>query len=280
MAQIIKGNEIAKQITDKIKLEVELLERKPKLAVVLVGDDFSSEAYVRGKVKAGARVGIEVDIIRFSEDIEETLVLDKIENLNKDDNVDGIIVQLPLPKHLDEIKILNTVSVYKDVDGFSYYNAGRLFRGNPLLTPCTPQGVIYMLEAMNVNLSGLNAVVVGRSNLVGLPMARLLVEKDATVTLCHSKTKDLKEFTAKADLLVVAIGQSKFVKKEYIKEGAIIIDVGISRDENNKLSGDVDFDDVFDKAGMISPVPKGVGPLTVAMLLSNTLKAYKGEYHE
>lgn len=280
MAQIIKGNEIAKQITDKIKLEVDLLERKPKLAVVLVGDDFSSEAYVRGKVKAGARVGIEVEIIRFEEDVMEDIVLNKVEKLNEDTNVDGIIVQLPLPKHLDEIKILNTVSVYKDVDGFSYYNAGRLFRGNPLLTPCTPQGVIYMLEVMNIDLSGLNAVVVGRSNLVGLPMARLLTEKDATVTICHSKTKDLKSFTKNADLLIVAIGQSKFVKKDYIKEGAIIIDVGISRDENNKLSGDVDFDDVFNKAGMISPVPKGVGPLTVAMLLSNTLKAYKGEYHE
>lgn len=280
MAQIIKGNEIAKEITDKIKLEVDLLERKPKLAVVLVGDDFSSEAYVRGKVKAGARVGIEVEIIRFEEDVMEDIVLNKVEKLNEDTNVDGIIVQLPLPKHLDEIKILNTVSVYKDVDGFSYYNAGRLFRGNPLLTPCTPQGVIYMLEVMNIDLSGLNAVVVGRSNLVGLPMARLLTEKDATVTICHSKTKDLKSFTKNADLLIVAIGQSKFVKKDYIKEGAIIIDVGISRDENNKLSGDVDFDDVFNKAGMISPVPKGVGPLTVAMLLSNTLKAYKGEYHE
>lgn len=278
MAHIIKGNEIAKAITDNIKKEVEGLERAPRLAVILVGNNFSSEAYVRGKIKAGARVGINVDIHRFEENSTELEVLNHINDLNTDDEVDGIIVQLPLPQHLDVTHIVNAVKVEKDVDGFSYYNAGRLFRGEPLLSPCTPQGIMHMLEVSDVELSGINAVVIGRSNLVGLPLARMLTEKDATVTVCHSKTKNLKEISSNADLLVVAIGKSKFITQEYIKEGAVVIDVGISRDENNKLSGDVDFEDVFEKVSMISPVPKGVGPLTIAMLLSNTLKAYKGEF--
>lgn len=280
MAQIIKGDEIAKQITDNIKKEVSHLKRSPKLAVVLVGNDFASEAYVRGKIKAGNRVGIDVEIIRFENDVAEDDVIRKIYELNDSKTVDGIIVQLPLPNHLDETKLVNAVSVTKDVDGFTYYNAGRLFRGNPLINPCTPQGIMYMLKSENIELSGKRAVVVGRSNLVGLPLARLLTEADATVTVCHSKTENLKDITKDADLLFVAIGQSRFITKEFVKKDAIVIDVGISRDENNKLSGDVDFDDVFDKVSMISPVPKGVGPLTIAMLLSNTLKAYKGEFCE
>ncbi len=280
MAQIIQGDVIAKEITKKIKEEVETLQHNPHLAVILVGDDFASEAYVRGKIKAGNKVGIIVDVIRFEKEAKEDDVLDKIKELNDNDKVDGIIVQLPLPDHLNEVKIVNAVSEAKDVDGFTYYNAGRLFRGEPLINPCTPQGIMYMLEASNIDVSGKQAVVVGRSNLVGLPLARLLTAADATVTTCHSKTKNLASITSQADLLFVAIGQSKFITQEYVKEGAIVIDVGISRDENNKLSGDVDFDDVFDKVSMISPVPKGVGPLTIAMLLNNTLKAYKGEFHE
>lgn len=278
MAQIIRGDEIARVITDKIKDEVATLERAPKLAVVLVGDNFASKAYVRGKIKAGERVGIDVEVVHFDVDEKEKLILSKIKELNNDDNVDGIIVQLPLPDHLDVTKVVNEVSVEKDVDGFTYYNAGRLFRDNPLLNPCTPQGVMYMLDYMNVDIAGKNAVVLGRSNIVGMPLARMLTAKDATVTVCHSRTKDLKSYTSNADLLFVAIGKSKFITKEYVKEGAVIIDVGINRDENNKLTGDVDFDDVLDKVSMISPVPKGVGPLTIAMLLSNTLKAYKGDY--
>lgn len=278
MAQIIRGDEIARVITDKIKDEVATLERAPKLAVVLVGDNFASKAYVRGKIKAGERVGIDVEVVHFDVDEKEKLILSKIKELNNDDNVDGIIVQLPLPDHLDVTKVVNEVSVEKDVDGFTYYNAGRLFRDNPLLNPCTPQGVMYMLDYMKVDIAGKNAVVLGRSNIVGMPLARMLTAKDATVTVCHSRTKDLKSYTSNADLLFVAIGKSKFITKEYVKEGAVIIDVGINRDENNKLTGDVDFDDVLDKVSMISPVPKGVGPLTIAMLLSNTLKAYKGDY--
>lgn len=277
MAQIIKGDLIAREITDEIQREVLNLERAPKLSVILVGDNFASKSYVRGKIKAGKRVGIDVEVIHFEEDENEITILNKIRLLNNDKSVDGIIVQLPLPEHLDVIKIVNEVSVKKDVDGFTYLNAGRLFRGNPLINPCTPQGIMHMLDYMNVDIAGSNAVVIGRSNIVGLPLARMLTEKDATVTVAHSKTKNLKEITSKADILLVAIGKSKFITSDYIKNGAIIIDVGVNRDENNKLSGDVDFDDVFEKASMISPVPRGVGPLTIAMLLRNTLEAYKGE---
>ncbi len=277
MAQIIKGDLIAREITDEIQREVLNLERAPKLSVILVGDNFASKSYVRGKIKAGKRVGIDVEVIHFEEDENEITILNKIRLLNNDKSVDGIIVQLPLPEHLDVIKIVNEVSVKKDVDGFTYLNAGRLFRGNPLINPCTPQGIMHMLDYMNVDIAGSNAVVIGRSNIVGLPLARMLTEKDATVTVAHSKTKNLKEITSKADILLVAIGKSKFITSDYIKDGAIIIDVGVNRDENNKLSGDVDFDDVFEKASMISPVPRGVGPLTIAMLLRNTLEAYKGE---
>lgn len=278
MAQIIKGDEIAKKITNSIKIEVEKLDRSPNLSVILVGEDFASEAYVRGKIKAGNNVGIDVNVIRFDSKADQGQIIETIKQLNNDDDVDGIIVQLPLPKHLDVVKIVNEVSVEKDVDGFTYYNAGRLFRGEPMLNPCTPQGIMYMLDAMDINVSGKNAVVVGRSNLVGLPLSKMLTDADATVTVCHSKTSNLSEVTSRADILIVAIGQSKFITKDYVKAGAIVIDVGISRDENNKLSGDVDFDDVLNKVSMISPVPKGVGPMTIAMLLSNTLRAYKGEF--
>ena len=276
MAQIIKGDEIAADLLNNLKLEINNFERAPKLAVILVGDDFASKTYVRAKSKAANKVGIEVDVLRFDIFVSEEEIIKQIELLNEDKLVDGILIQLPLPKHLNTKEVLNKVRVSKDVDGFTYYNAGRLFRGDPLLEPCTPKGVMKMLEAKNIDVSNKNAVVVGRSNLVGLPLARMLIAANATVTICHSQTNNLREFTKKADLLFVAIGKSKFIKADDIKEGAIIIDIGISRDDNNKLSGDVDFDNVKDKASMISPVPKGVGPLTIAMLLSNTVSAYKG----
>lgn len=276
MAQIIKGDEIAADLLNNLKLEINNFERAPKLAVILVGDDFASKTYVRAKSKAANKVGIEVDVLRFDIFVSEEEIIKQIELLNEDKLVDGILIQLPLPKHLNTKEVLNKVRVSKDVDGFTYYNAGRLFRGDPLLEPCTPKGVMKMLEAKNIDVSNKNAVVVGRSNLVGLPLARMLTAANATVTICHSQTNNLREFTKKADLLFVAIGKSKFIKADDIKEGAIIIDIGISRDDNNKLSGDVDFDNVKDKASMISPVPKGVGPLTIAMLLSNTVSAYKG----
>lgn len=276
MAQIIKGDEIAADLLNNLKLEINNFERAPKLAVILVGDDFASKTYVRAKSKAANKVGIEVDVLRFDIFVSEEEIIKQIKLLNEDKLVDGILIQLPLPKHLNTKEVLNKVRVSKDVDGFTYYNAGRLFRGDPLLEPCTPKGVMKMLEAKNIDVSNKNAVVVGRSNLVGLPLARMLTAANATVTICHSQTNNLREFTKKADLLFVAIGKSKFIKADDIKEGAIIIDIGISRDDNNKLSGDVDFDNVKDKASMISPVPKGVGPLTIAMLLSNTVSAYKG----
>lgn len=280
MAQIIKGNEIADKILNEIKIEIKTFKRAPKLAVILVGDDFASKTYVRAKKRAANKVGIEVEIFRFEVNVVEEVILQQIEILNNDKNIDGILIQLPLPKHLNSKEVLNKVKVNKDVDGFTYYNAGRLFRGDPLLEPCTPKGVMKMLAAENIDLTNKHAVVVGRSNLVGLPLARMLTAANATVTLCHSQTKNLSEFTKQADILFVAIGVSKFIKAEDIKAGAIIIDIGISRDKQNKLSGDVDFADVKDKAAMISPVPKGVGPLTIAMLLSNTVSAYKGGFCE
>lgn len=276
MAQIIRGDNIANKILKELQSEILTFKRAPKLAAIVVGDNFASKKYVKFKRKAAKKVGIEVDIYEFSEDILDSVIIDKIDKLNKDNNVDGILIQLPLPKHLNTKEILDKVKVSKDVDGFTYYNAGRLFRGNPLLEPCTPKGVMHMLKSENIELENKNVVVVGRSNLVGLPLSRMLTEANATVTLTHSKTKNLREFTSKADILLVAIGSSKFIKAEDVKEGAIVIDVGINRDENNRLSGDVDFDDVLSKVSKITPVPKGVGPLTIAMLLSNTVSAYKG----
>ena len=280
MAQIIKGDEIAAKIFNDIRSEVETLERKPNLAVVFVGDDFSSKSYVRAKKRSGKKAGIDVKVYDYPENTSEEVILDKIEKLNLDKQTDGIIVQLPLPAHLNESKIINSVKASKDVDGFTYYNAGRLFKGQPLFEPCTPKGIMFMLEESGIDVASKNCVVVGRGNLVGLPIARMLTEANATVTLCHSKTKNLEKFTKEADILVVAIGVSKFIKNYHIKDGAVVIDVGISRDKNNKISGDVDFEAVKEVASYISPVPKGVGPLTISMLLTNTLKAYKGEFYD
>lgn len=280
MAQVIKGDEIAAKIFKDIKAEVENLERQPNLAVILVGDDFSSKSYVRAKKRSGKKAGISVKVYDYPENTSEKVLVEKIDKLNLDPETDGIIVQLPLPAHLNESKIINSVIASKDVDGFTYYNAGRLFKGQPLFEPCTPKGIMYMLKESGIDVSSKNCVVVGRGNLVGLPLARMLTEADATVTLCHSKTKNLEKFTKEADVLIVAIGVSKFIKASHVKEGAVVIDVGISRDENNKISGDVDFEAVKKLASYISPVPKGVGPLTISMLLTNTLKAYKGELYD
>ena len=280
MAKLIKGDIIAKQIFEEIKAEVATLSRKPILAVLLVGDSFASASYVKGKSKAGEKVGIDVKVFAYPNDVLEETLIKKIKTLNTDCNIDGIIVQLPLPKHLNESKIINCVKSSKDVDGFTFYNAGRLFKGQPHFEPCTPKGILRMLKEEDIDVTGKNAVVVGRSNLVGLPLSRMLIEANATVTTCHSRTKNLKKITKTADILFVAIGQKNFIDASFIKEGAIIIDVGINRDDNNKLTGDVDFEDVFNKASLITPVPKGVGPLTISMLLSNTLTAHKGEFYE
>lgn len=280
MAKIIKGDIIAEKIFKEIKEEVSNFKRKPHLAVILVGNDFASASYVRGKKKSGKKADIEVSIFDYPEDVAESVLINKIEKLNSDKMIDGIIVQLPLPEHFDENKIVNTVSPYKDVDGFTYYNAGRLFKGEALFEPCTPKGIMYMLKESKINVEKKHCVVVGRGNLVGLPLSRMLTEANATVTLCHSYTDNLEKITSQADILFVAIGCRKFIKAKHVKEGAIVIDVGINRDKDNKLCGDVDFDDVQKKASYITPVPKGVGPLTISMLLSNTLKAYKEANNE
>lgn len=280
MAEIIRGDKIAAKIFKEIKEEVSHLKRKPVLGVVLVGDNFASASYVRGKMRSGKKADIDVKVFDYPENVSEDVLINKIKDLNNNDLIDGIIVQLPLPEHLSEEKIINSVKSSKDVDGFTYYNAGRLFKGEALFEPCTPKGIMYMLNEIGIDVAGKNCVVVGRSNLVGLPLSRMLIEANATVTVCHSYSKNLKSITSQADILIVAIGQNKFIKADYVKAGAVVIDVGINRDENNKISGDVDFEASKDKTSFISPVPKGVGPLTISMLLSNTLKAYKGELYE
>ena len=234
----------------------------------------ASKIYVKNKIKACEYTGIKSTLIKKEETIQTEELVALIEELNNDDSVDGIIVQLPLPKHIDEQLIINTISHKKDVDGFGIENKGRLFSGLDCFKSATPFGIIKLLEAYNIDITGMNAVVVGRSNIVGKPMSIMLLDKNATVTICHSRTKDLKSVTSQADLLVVAIGKTKFIKEDMVKENAIVIDVGMNRDEFG-LCGDVDFENVSKKASYITPVPGGVGPLTIAMLLTNTVLAYK-----
>lgn len=280
MAEIIRGDKIAAKIFKEIKAEVSLLERRPVLAVVLAGDNFASASYVKAKIKSGKKADIEVIVFDYPNDVSEQKLINKINYLNESKDIDGIIVQLPLPDHLNESRIINSVKSSKDVDGFTFYNAGRLFKGQPHFKPCTPNGIMHMLKATDIKVAGKNCVVVGRSNLVGLPLSRMLIEANATVTVCHSYTKDLETITSQADILFVAIGEPEFIKPKHVKTGAVVIDVGINRSVDNRLTGDVEFQTVKNKASFITPVPKGVGPLTISMLLSNTLKAYKGEFYE
>lgn len=279
MAEVIYGSEISKQIKEELKEKVRNLvndgKRAPHLVVILVGEDVGSLSYVRGKEKACDLVGIKNTTYHYQDGITEKALIDKVHELNEDDGVDGILVQLPLPKHIDANKVLIEIDPNKDVDGFHPYNIGRLMLGQKTIVACTPRGIMKMLEVMGFNdMSGLNAVVIGRSNIVGKPVAQLLLQKNATVTTCHSRTGNIQEITRNADILVAAVGQPKIVKADWVKEGVSIIDVGVNRGENGKLCGDVDFDDVFDKAKNITPVPKGVGPMTIAMLLENTYEAY------
>ena len=272
---IIYGSELSKEIRDQLKKEVESTDgRKPCLAVILVGDDPASVSYVRGKSKACDEVGIECRQMTFPETMPEWDLLDLIHRLNGDQTVDGILVQLPLPKHIDQRRILSAILPEKDVDGLTVTNSGKLFAGLDGLVPCTPLGIIELLKKMEVDLEGKNVVVVGRSNLVGLPVSRLLLMENATVTVCHSKTRNLADITSKADVLIAAIGKPRFFTTEYIKEGAYVIDVGVNR-VDGKLCGDVDFDNVKDKCAAITPVPKGCGPMTITMLMSNTIKAWR-----
>lgn len=277
--KLINGKEISKKTKDAIKAEIEEIrktgKRVPKLAVILVGDNPASQVYVRNKEKACAYVGMES--LRISKDatLSEEELLKLIDELNHDDGVDGILVQLPLPKTIDEEKVLKAIAPEKDVDGFHPANIAKLFLNEEGFIPCTPYGMMVMLEEIGYDLDGKEVVVVGRSNIVGKPVALLALHHNATVTIAHSHTKNLQEVTSRADVLIAAIGKAKFFTADYVKEGAVVLDVGMNRDENGKLCGDVDFDDVKEKVSAITPVPGGVGPMTIAMLMKNTLLSYK-----
>lgn len=276
---IISGKELS------AKLKAEMAERVatfpaeygrvPHLVVILVGADPGSVSYVKGKAKASAEVGIRNTTIRRPDTITEDELLGMIAELNADDGVDGILVQLPLPKHIDEDKIIAAIDKSKDVDGFHPLNVAALWQKQPCTLPCTPKGIIKMLKSAGVEISGREAVVIGRSNIVGLPVSKLLLDENATVTIAHSRTKNLGEVTRRADILVVAIGRPKFVKADMVKEGAVVIDVGVNRDpETGKLCGDVDFAAIEPKASVITPVPGGVGPMTICCLMENTIECF------
>ena len=279
MTGIIDGKAVAKEVQKQIKEEVEGLERRwglvPGLAVVLVGDDPASHIYVRNKEKACKEVGIKSSEHLLPATISEKELLALVQQLNKDKSVHGILVQLPLPPHIRAEKVLETVSPYKDIDGFHPINQGRLMLGGDGFRPCTPMGIMRLLAAVGCDPKGKNAVVVGRSNIVGKPVALMLLEKHATVTICHSRTASLRDEVGRADILVVAIGKAGLVRGEWIKPGAVVIDVGVNRLPSGKLSGDVEFDTAKNRASAITPVPGGVGPITICMLLYNTLKAAK-----
>ncbi len=278
--QIIDGKLVAKVTREQIKSDVQKLAdlKYPNsigLAVILVGDDQASEVYVRNKIKACDEVGMKSFLCKLPAEATFDEVAGTISYLNDNPDVTGMILQLPLPKHLDENSLLDLIDPDKDVDGCHYVQKGRLWTGRDSLVACTPCGVMKLLDYYNIELQGKNAVVVGRSNLVGKPLAQLLLDRNCTVTICHSKTQSLKEITSRADIVCVAIGKAKFLTADMVKEGAVVIDVGMDRDENGKLCGDVDFDSVAPKCSYITPVPGGVGPMTVTMLLANTIKAYK-----
>ena len=279
MSKLIDGKELARSIKESLKEEVKILKEAgiiPKLAVVLVGDDSASKIYVRNKNKACKDTDIEYEEYLLKEETTMEELTELINKLNNDNTISGILVQCPLPEHLDANKIFELIDPKKDVDGFNPVNIGKLSLNEDCFVSCTPYGIIKMLEAYNISIQGANAVVIGRSNIVGKPLAKCLLNKNATVTVCHSKTQNLKEVTNKADIIISAIGKAKFVTADMVKEGAVVIDVGINRNSEGKVVGDVDFDEVSKKASHITPVPGGVGPMTIAMLMKNVVKASKG----
>lgn len=276
MGQIINGKEIGEKIRQSIAKRVEELKAKgvtPGLAVILVGNNPASQTYVRNKHRSCEAIGIYSEVIKMDENTQEEELLEQIRQLNQRDDIHGILVQLPLPKHINEDHVIATIAPEKDVDGFSPISVGKMMLGQDTFLPCTPYGVMKLLEYSDIDVAGKHAVVVGRSHIVGKPVGQLLLQKDATVTYSHSKTKDLPSITKQADILVVAVGKANFIKKEHVKPGAVVIDVGINRDENNKLVGDVDFNEVEPIASHITPVPGGVGPMTITMLLYNTVQS-------
>lgn len=273
-AIIIDGKEVSLKLKQEISRRVESLSSQgiiPGLAVVLVGEDPASHTYVKNKKKTCEALGMRSDLLQFSADLKEVELLEVIDGLNRDPHIHGILVQLPLPTHINEFEVINAIDPEKDVDGFHPISVGNMMIGREAFLPCTPHGIIKLLEEYGINPAGKHAVVIGRSNIVGKPAGQLLLQKNATVTYCHSHTEDLAHYTRQADILVSAVGYARFIGKDHIKKGAVVIDVGMNRDENGKLCGDVDFDDVLEKASYLTPVPGGVGPMTIAMLMENTL---------
>ena len=280
MAIIINGKELAAKVRANLKIEVDGLKEKgifPKLAVIMVGNDSASAVYVRNKSKACNEIGVEFEEFLLPENTTREELLNLIEELNNRKDVNGILLQSPIPKHLDIREAFNAIDYKKDVDGFHPINVGKLAIGEDCFVSCTPAGVMRMLEEYKIDIEGKHAVVIGRSNIVGKPIASLMMQKstpgDATVTICHSRTQNLKEITLQADIIIAALGQPEFLTADMVKEGAVVIDVGMDRDENGKLCGDVDFENVKDKCSFITPVPGGVGPMTISTLMKNTLKA-------
>ena len=278
VATIMSGKLLSDELNEEMKLEVIKLKEKnitPGLVVVLVGEDTASQTYVRNKEKRAKTLGIHSVVEKYPEKMTEIELFRVIDRLNKDDHFHGILVQLPLPKHIDSTKILNAIRPEKDVDGFHPINMGKLVIGQPDRIPCTPYGIMKLLQRYDIDIEGKNAVVIGRSNIVGKPMAQLLLMKNATVTIAHSKTKNLAAVAKEADILIVAIGRGHMITKDFVKPGAVVIDVGMNRDENGKLIGDVKSDEVQEVAGYLTPVPKGVGPMTITMLMYQTIESAK-----
>lgn len=283
MATIIDGKALAKKTRENLKIECDELKKNgitPKLAVIMVGDNPASKVYVRNKSRACNEVGIEYKEYLLGEEATQEELLNLIKELNEDKEINGILLQSPLPRHLDINEAFKTITYSKDVDGFTPASVGKLCIGEDTFISCTPYGVIKMFEEYNIDLCGKDVVILGRSNIVGKPLIQCCLQKNATVTVCHSKTKNLKEHTKRADVIIAAIGQPKFVTEDMVKEGVVIIDVGINRQENGKLVGDVDFENVEKKASFITPVPGGVGPMTIAMLMNNVIKAAKEQQKE
>lgn len=278
MATIIDGKELARKTRQNLKIDCDNLKAQgiiPKLAVIMVGDNPASKVYVRNKSKACEEVGIEYEEFLLDEKTTQKDLISLIEELNERKDITGILLQSPIPAHLDINEAFRTISPKKDVDGFHPVNVGKLALGQDTFVSCTPYGVIKMFEEYKIDLEGKNVVIIGRSNIVGKPLIQCCLNKNATVTVCHSRTKDLAEYTKRADIIIVAIGRAKFLKAEMVKDGAVVIDVGINRGEDGKICGDVDFENVSKKASYITPVPGGVGPMTIAMLMNNVIKAAK-----
>lgn len=278
-AEVINGKELAHEIRANMKEEVSQLKSKgltPHLTVILVGDNPASKSYVGGKEKAAAETGISSGLIELPITTTEEELLQQIEELNQNNAVHGILVQLPLPDQIREKQVIEAINPAKDVDGFHPISMGRMMAGEDTFLPCTPYGIITMLKSRNIPIEGKHAVIIGRSNIVGKPVGQLLLNENATVTFCHSRTQDLKKFTTDADILIVAVGKANVINQEHLKDGAVVIDVGINRKLDGKLTGDVDFESAKEKAAYITPVPRGVGPMTITMLLKNTIKAAKG----